>query len=414
RGLPTTRMTDYLDGFQYSYLEDGSTCSTCRTESAYEIQAYSKAIGPIISKPKWNLDFVPTSEGFYSFTENRYIYQYKDHLGNARVSFAKNSVGALEVTDTNNYYPFGLNHIGGSSSSKIGSHYNYKYNGKELQESGMYDYGARMYMPDIGRWGVIDPLAEKMTRHSPYNYTFNNPIMFIDPDGREAYKPTPKEAAALAAHVYGDKKDNILTGGWQISQRNFGANVNLNDQSSGLKSQVYERVVDGKVTEYSYVTAGTEDLKDGIADVKQPLGASKQYSQSTENAEAISKQLGGAELTFVGHSLGGGLAAMNALVTDRSAMTFNAAGVGDMTKLVDGGIKTLFKSESKIDSYIMTTDPLNKMQNGHTNLGQLSPDVNGNRHYLKQTKTPVTAVGGHSIDTVLHEYGINAAQYKRK
>ncbi|WP_317047550.1 hypothetical protein [Chryseobacterium oncorhynchi] len=32
-----------------------------------------------------------------------------------------------------------------------GSYKNYKYNGKELQETGMYDYGARMYMADLGR-----------------------------------------------------------------------------------------------------------------------------------------------------------------------------------------------------------------------------------------------------------------------
>ena len=70
---------------------------------------------PGTGTPEWKLDFVPTSEGFYSFEENRYIYQYRDHLGNARISYARNSEGAIEITDVNNYYPFGLNHIEGIS-----------------------------------------------------------------------------------------------------------------------------------------------------------------------------------------------------------------------------------------------------------------------------------------------------------
>jgi RHS repeat-associated protein len=63
------------------------------------------------------------------------------------------------------------------------SYENWKYNGMELEETGMYDYGARFYMPDIGRFGMYDPLAEKT--FEPYAYVYNNPVRMIDPTGME-------------------------------------------------------------------------------------------------------------------------------------------------------------------------------------------------------------------------------------
>jgi RHS repeat-associated protein len=63
----------------------------------------------------------------------------------------------------------------------------YLYNKKELQEeTGVYDYGFRMYDPVIARWTAIDPLAEDLADLTPYNYGLNNPILMIDADGREA------------------------------------------------------------------------------------------------------------------------------------------------------------------------------------------------------------------------------------
>ena len=85
------------------------------------------------------------------------------------------------VTQSTNYYPFGLAiTTTGTSKNK------YLYNGKEIQPSNAYyDYGARMYDASVGRWFVVDPLGEKHKQLSIYNYVNNNPILFIDPDGND-------------------------------------------------------------------------------------------------------------------------------------------------------------------------------------------------------------------------------------
>ncbi|UOU98994.1 RHS repeat-associated core domain-containing protein [Chryseobacterium daecheongense] len=150
--------TEYIDGFQYS------------------AESFSLVVP--------TLKFFATAEGYYDFQNNKYIYNYADHLGNIRVSFTREGAQAV-IVEKNDYYAFGLKH--GNTSDTSGVNYNYEYNGKEFQhEIGMNDYGARFYMPDIGRWGVIDPLAEMFRRHSPYNYAVNNPMKFTDPDGMAA------------------------------------------------------------------------------------------------------------------------------------------------------------------------------------------------------------------------------------
>ncbi|RNA62004.1 RHS repeat-associated core domain-containing protein [Chryseobacterium nematophagum] len=168
-----TKETQYLDGFQY----DNNSISNTLTPSSI-------------------LKFIPTSEGYFDFVKNKYIYNYTDHLGNVRLSYFNNG-SEIEVLEENNYYPFGLKHEGYNILSGSPS-YQYKYNGKELQESGMYDYGARMYMSDVGRWSVQDPLSELQFAYSPYSYVYGNPIRFNDPTGMIGEDPDPKK-------IYGPK-----------------------------------------------------------------------------------------------------------------------------------------------------------------------------------------------------------------
>ncbi|MEN1785786.1 MAG: RHS repeat-associated core domain-containing protein [Bacteroidota bacterium] len=155
-----------------------------------------------------NLEFFPHSEGYVTPKGSgyRYVYQYKDHLGNVRLSYTENpsNPGQPTIIEENNYYPFGLKmkgfNNGGDTALGNDVAKKWKYNGQESEEGlglNVTEMTFRQYDPALGRFHAIDPMAEMATDITPYRFGFNNPIVWADPSGLFETDGLPKGADGL-------------------------------------------------------------------------------------------------------------------------------------------------------------------------------------------------------------------------
>ncbi len=117
-------------------------------------------------------------------TANGALYFYlEDNVGSTRATIGADG----QVVETNDYYPFGLVMPGRGRGANPPTREG--FTGKERDpESGLHYFGARFYMPALGRWMVVDPKEGEYPGVSPYAYVLNNPLTSIDPDGKAVFK----------------------------------------------------------------------------------------------------------------------------------------------------------------------------------------------------------------------------------
>jgi len=150
-----------------------------------------------------------------------YFYYMPDHLGSTKLS----TDAAGNILQHDEYFPSGETWFHEQRNNDSRNSQPYMFSAKELDESGLYYFGARYYDPRAGIWQSLDPMLSSYVKRaamgaSPkniglYSYSWNNPVVLRDSDGREVlptYDRPGHEGETVRAQVAAGQ--SLLRGFW--------------------------------------------------------------------------------------------------------------------------------------------------------------------------------------------------------
>jgi len=204
------------------------------------------------------LQFFPHAEGYVKRNTNNtylYVYQYKDHLGNIRLSYADvNGNGTIqpasEILEENNYYPFGLKHKGYNevvNSNRSEAAEKYKFQEQERNEELGLDWDSfkwRNYDYAIGRFMNIDPLSDKYSYQSHYNFSENRVIDGRELEGLEVVLINPNRKLTAEQKA---SEQRVINGSKNLPHSNSLITVTAHGSPRGISNDVRgDRITTGK------------------------------------------------------------------------------------------------------------------------------------------------------------------------
>jgi RHS repeat-associated protein len=238
--------------------------------------------------------YLPLPEGYYS--NGQYFAVIHDYLGSVRVVLRASDNRVMEV---NHYDPWGVEY--GLSENPFGIQ-PFKHQGKErLNITGfsLHNHGARLADNVMARWTTRDPLEEKDYWNSAYVYCGNNPIRWIDPDGRKWKNAVDEKIAKQLQKDIATQNKSLAKQKTKINANiekiNNNANLSADEKNKKIAKQ------QGKLDNVQAQEKILSNLNDGIT----KLGTSKTtYTFNTSEKGTTAKLSSNEDGTIVINNYG--------------------------------------------------------------------------------------------------------------